>query len=157
VTARKVALASDSIFTGVVAADRTQEGCVRFSYLPQGSAVPRRFRCQPGLAIRQAEEAASARGGSLTSDEGQAIATRMQPVFTSDEYGTPEFCLLHPRGPREISAGADSGLEMGAFHHLKKPQREANLRASLDEYLRAGLETGIFCADQIDSRPKDQP
>jgi hypothetical protein len=33
---------------------------------------------------------------------------------------------------------------MGAFHDLYQPQRETNLRIRLDEYLRFGLEAGIF-------------
>ena len=33
---------------------------------------------------------------------------------------------------------------MGAFEFLKQPQREANLRDALDEYLRFGLEAGPF-------------
>jgi hypothetical protein len=33
---------------------------------------------------------------------------------------------------------------MGAFQHVHGPQREANLRMRLDEYLRAGLEAGLF-------------
>ena len=38
------------------------------------------------------------------------------------------------------------GSRVGAFHNLYQPQREANLRARLKEYLRFGLETGIFYA-----------
>jgi hypothetical protein len=30
------------------------------------------------------------------------------------------------------------------FCSLKQPQREGNLRIALDEYLRFGLEAGIF-------------
>jgi hypothetical protein len=33
---------------------------------------------------------------------------------------------------------------MGAFNHLKGALREANLRQVLREYLRFGLEAGIF-------------
>jgi hypothetical protein len=33
---------------------------------------------------------------------------------------------------------------MGAFHFLQQVQRVRNVRASLDEYLRFGLEAGIF-------------
>jgi hypothetical protein len=33
---------------------------------------------------------------------------------------------------------------MGAFHALYQPQRESNLRIRLDEYLRFGLEAGLF-------------
>jgi hypothetical protein len=33
---------------------------------------------------------------------------------------------------------------MGAFSSLRQPQREANLRIALDEYLRSGLQAGIF-------------
>jgi len=35
---------------------------------------------------------------------------------------------------------------MGAFHDLFQPQRTANLRGSLQEYLRFGLQAGIFFA-----------
>ena len=43
-----------------------------------------------------------------------------------------------------IRAGADDEAEMGAFHDLFQPQRESNLRTRLDEYVRFGLEAGIF-------------
>jgi len=33
---------------------------------------------------------------------------------------------------------------MGVYHHLHRPQRETNLRLRLDEYLRVGLEAGVF-------------
>ena len=33
---------------------------------------------------------------------------------------------------------------MGAFCMLQQPQRLANLQIALDEYLRFGLEAGIF-------------
>ena len=46
--------------------------------------------------------------------------------------------------PAQIRAGADDEAEMGAFHNLFQPQRETNLRVRLDEYLRFGLEAGIF-------------
>jgi hypothetical protein len=106
-------------------ADRTQEGCARFSYLPPGSRAPRRFRCQPECPDK---------------------AARLRPVFTSRRYGDPGYLQLSLRTAREIREGADDGAEMGAFHDLYQPQREANLRLRLDEYLRFGLEAGIFFA-----------
>jgi hypothetical protein len=33
---------------------------------------------------------------------------------------------------------------MGVFSHLKQPQREANLRVALEEYLPFGLQAGMF-------------
>jgi len=48
--------------------------------------------------------------------------------------------------PGAIRAGADDEGEMGALHLLHAPQRERNLRLRLDEYLRFGLEAGIFYA-----------
>ena len=41
-------------------------------------------------------------------------------------------------------AGAEDGSELGAFSHLKQPQRESNLRIRLDEYLPFGLEPGLI-------------
>jgi hypothetical protein len=151
VDAHEVELASDSIFTGPVVAARRQEGCVRFCSLPRSSQVPRRYRCQPNLAIEQAYEAAKAQGkAGLTAKQENAIELRLKPAFGSEHYDWPEFAQLLAAGPREILTGADDESEMGAFHHLRAPQREANLRASLDEYLRVGLEAGIFYVDFTD-------
>jgi hypothetical protein len=122
-------LASNTIFLAVAAeptvfpvnAERLQAGCVRFSYVPPGSRVPRMHRCQPGN-------------------------TGVRPVFTSLRYGDAGYCQLSPRTSVEITEGADDRAEMGAFHDLYQPQRVGNLRARLDEYLRFGLEAGIFFA-----------
>lgn len=115
--------ASNSIFTGNVTVERRQTGCVRFSFLPRGSLVPRRFHCQP------------------TDD---ADNRRISPRFTSLSYGQPGYGQLASTCPPEISAGADDEGEMGAFHFLQQTQRIGSLQASLDEHLRFGLEAGVF-------------
>ena len=108
-----------------VRAERLQEGCVRFSFVPPGSLLPRLHQCQPA----KLEDAA-----------------RVRPIFTSLRYGAAAYCQLGPGCAVEITRGADDQAEMGAFHQLYQPQREANLRAALDDYLRFGLEAGIFYA-----------
>lgn len=52
-----IELAEDSIFTGTVRVARRQIGCMRFCYVPAGSRTPRRYRCQPDLAVRKALDA----------------------------------------------------------------------------------------------------
>jgi hypothetical protein len=116
-------LASNSIFMADVTSEKRQEGCVRFCYLPLVSIVPRRYRCQP---------------------EDDEDALRVRPQFTSLRYGDPGYGQLALRTAAEIREGADDEAEMGAFHELFEPQRETNLRVRLDEYLRFGLEAGIF-------------
>ncbi|EFH84867.1 hypothetical protein [Ktedonobacter racemifer] len=111
--------------SAAVLSDRRQAGCVRFSYLPPASIVPHRYHCQPA------------------TDED---AVRMHPQFTSLRYGDPGYCQLCQRCAVEIRRGADDEAEMGAFHNLYQPQRETNLRVRLGEYLRFGLEAGIFYA-----------
>jgi hypothetical protein len=118
-------LASNSLFLSAVQARRRQQGCARFSYLPPGSQTPRRFRCQPA---------------------SDADAARVRPMLTSTRYGDPGYCQLSVRSAPEIRRGADDESELGAFHDVYLPQREAHLRARLDEYLRFGLEAGIFYA-----------
>lgn len=127
-----IKMASNSIFYATptpfrpaVLAKRLQQGCVRFSYLPPGSKIPRPYRCQP---------------------EKMADATRVKPMFTSLKYGDAAYGQLHKLCAKEIAEGADDTAEMGAFHQLYQPQRVANLRTRLDEYLRFGLEAGIFFA-----------
>jgi hypothetical protein len=125
--------ASNTLLVGPVHADRTQEGCVRFSFLPDGSRAPRRYRCQPDLALSAAP-----------ASQRTAVLARVVPVFTSTRWGDPGYAQLARRGPDELRTGAENESEMGAYAHLRQPQREANLRAVFDEYLRFGLEAGLL-------------
>lgn len=136
---RELELASEVLFTAPVRVERRQSGCVRFSYLPPGSRTPRRFRCQPELAVEAAREQ-----GIEDPAAHARIRSRIAPLFTSVRWGDPAYAQLALRGPDELRTGGADGGEMGAFASLKQPQREANLRAGLDEYLRFGLEAGIF-------------
>ncbi|MCK5497685.1 MAG: hypothetical protein KAI77_00700, partial [Gammaproteobacteria bacterium] len=68
----------------------------------------------------------------------------LKPVFTSTGYGDPAYAQLSVGCAREIQTGAEDGSEMGVFSKLKQPQRDANVRTALEEYLPFGLEVGIF-------------
>jgi hypothetical protein len=125
--------AANSIFNDRVTIERRQKGCVRFSYVKPESKTPRRYRCQPDLAARDADPA-----------DVDTIRSRLVPVYTSETYGEYAYGQLGRNCAVEIYEGAEDGSEMGAFSFLKQPQREANLRASLDEYLRIGMEAGLL-------------
>ena len=145
---REVTLATETIFDGLVDTARVQKGCVRFSYAPPASRLPRRYRCQPDLATRKAIEEAEARQGPLTAAEKQAlrdrVRLRVKPEYTAEAYGQPAYLQLSLKGPEEIAKGAADGSEMGAYCHLKQPQREANLHLRLKEYLPFGLDYGLI-------------
>jgi hypothetical protein len=95
---------------------------VRFSYVPAAARVPRRFHCVPGEDT------------SMTA----------VPQFASLRCGHHAYAQLSAvSGPALLSGASDDG-EMGAFHHLAQPQRATNVRIRLDEYLRVGLEAGVF-------------
>jgi hypothetical protein len=102
-------------------ARRRQVGCVRFSFVPPGSRTPRRYEC-------------------VGDDPAH------QPLHTSLRYGDPGYAQLRRATRAEIRTGADDESEIGATHELHQPQREANLRVRLDEYLRYGLQAGFFYA-----------
>ncbi len=134
VRVKELSLASESIFSGNVESLRKQSGCVRFCYLPDiGSQTPRRYRCQPDLAM-----------AGLADPEKALVRARLVPSFTSKSYGVPGYCQLSLNCPHEIRTGAENGSEMGAFCRLMQPQREMNLRIRLAEYLPFGLEAGII-------------
>lgn len=128
--------AENSIFDGIVVAARTQSGCVRFSFVPADPAcrTPRRYRCQPELAL------ADAQGATAKA----AVVARLKPAFTSRDYGNPAYAQLDFRCAPEIRTGADDGSEMGVYTIVKQPQREANLAVTFGEYLPFGLEAGWF-------------
>lgn len=132
---RSVEMASDTIFTGAVLAERAQEGCVQFSFVPAGSATPRRYRCQPDLALSHEQ---------LTPAQRTAKEAALQPSFTSVRYHRPGYAQLSARCPVEIRTGAEDGSEMGVWAFLRNPHREASLRTRLDEYLPLGLEPAII-------------
>lgn len=137
-------LAENSIFEGNVKVARSQWGCMRFCYVTPGSRTPRRYNCQPDL-VEQAAKAELA-----TEDEKSAAAARerkrVRPQFDSDLYGKPTYCRLAGSCAEEIKRGAADASEMGVFHDLFEPQREANLRARLDEYTPAGTDAGVVFA-----------
>jgi hypothetical protein len=71
----------------------------------------------------------------------------VRPLFVSRRYGDPALAQLEQRCAVQIRAGAASGAEMGAYEHLQQPQREANLRDALAEYLRLGLAASVHFAN----------
>jgi hypothetical protein len=135
----------DPGWTSPVRSERRQHGCVRFSRLPEGARVPRRYRCQPDLALAAlADELELETVDALPAEERARVVARMLPMFTSLTYGDPGYAQLSRRGAVEIREGGADGSAMGAFHDVFEPHREQNLRTRLDEYLRFGLQAGVF-------------
>jgi hypothetical protein len=140
----KELVASETIFNDPVQIERLQGGCVRFSYLPPGSVTPRRFRCQPDLALdKEARRLGCKSASDLTAAQRAPVLARLRPTYTSVHYGDPGYAQLRPCCAGEIRTGAEDGSEMGAFSSLQQPQRETNLCIRLEEYLPFGLERGL--------------
>jgi hypothetical protein len=145
VRARRIELAEDSIFADRMRVERRQNGCCRFCVISPGSLTPRRYRCQPDLALAEAARSMGlASAAELGDQERSAVEARMVPGFTSSRYGTPAYAQLRTSTAPEIRSGAEEGLEMGVFNRLEHPRREANLKLCLQEYLRFGFEAGLF-------------
>jgi hypothetical protein len=135
VQAYSIRVAEDCIFASVVRVLRRQSGCVRFCYLPPGSRTPRRFHCQPDLALAAVPQAQQAQE-----------ALRVVPRFRSLRYGTPDYARLDDDACAEIRTGASDRSAMGVYHDLYEPQREANLAWRLQEYVPADIDAGILYA-----------
>lgn len=116
------------IATGRIEAEHRQQGCVRFSYLPSDSIVPRRYRCVTETS-----------GGS---------SVKLRPAFVGDRLADPGFGLLSRGCPREILEGADGSLEMGVGYRQRVPARLANLRDAAREYSPFGLSCGVHFVDE---------
>jgi hypothetical protein len=145
-----IELAENSIFYDCLNVARRQLGCMRFCYVPRGCRTPRRYHCQPDLAEQAAEVKLREINTTPTQAEIDAVhamaQARVRPQFTSVRYGTPAYAQLAHTCAEEIQRGADDESELGVFHDLFQPQRAANLRARLDEYMPAGMEAGIIYA-----------
>jgi hypothetical protein len=136
----QMSLASNTIFQSrlgrrdpwkaTVWANRRQTGCVRFSFLPLESIVPRRYECLPPDA---------------------ASAGALQPQFISLRFGEPGYCMLSGDVPLAIWKGADNGSQMGVFQQIQETKAVTNIQIRSAEYLPANLERGVFL---IPSRPR---
>jgi hypothetical protein len=121
---RVMALVSNSILlTDRVTVASRQEGCVRFSWLPEASIVPRPYQCLP------------------RDEDGKRD---VRPSFVSLNYGEAGYGQLSLLTPDVIRSGADDESEMGAGHDTFEGRREAHLRVRVEEYLRFGLEAGLL-------------
>lgn len=135
--------ATDTIFIGSLDVARRQEGCVRYSFVPEGSRVPKRFECAPDKTLALEAERLDR---DLTKAEERAVRARIRPHFTSRLSVHPGFAQLTPDCPIEIAEGGSEGAAMGAFHFLREPSRIANLRDAIEEFLPLGLEAGAIYA-----------
>ena len=115
--------AGDAPSDAPVVAQRRQEGCVRFSYLPSNALVPRQYQCLPD------------------SNNPPSLSV---PCFTTLRYGFAGYAQLTQASGSLLLGGADNDNQPGAFNFVAQRQRETNLNVRLGEYLRAGLEAGIF-------------
>lgn len=140
-----IELAENCIFMDCLDVARRQLGCVRFSYVQQHCRTPRRYRCQPDLVTQAIKDTVAdpAKQAALIASE----LIRVRPQFTSVRYGKPEYAQLAHTCAKEIRKGADDESEMGAFHDLYRPQREANLLQRLEEFVPAGMDVGLLYAD----------
>jgi len=118
VKTRKLSLASECIFADLLLVDQRQVGCLRFSYIRRGSKTPQMHGC-------------------IEEDWPEVLR------FTSTAYGNPGYCQLSQLCSAKIRQGIDGG-ELGAFHDLYQPQREANMIMSLRDHMRFCLDYGIF-------------
>jgi hypothetical protein len=113
--------ATSSILDGDAVVENTQVGCVRYSYVPIGSRVPRRFRCVP-----LDEHAASVR-----------------PSYTAVDPGSPHYLALSRTCAPVIAGGGEGESEMGVHHVVQRPARLRAARRLLAPYVPVGLEIGV--------------
>lgn len=131
-----IQLAENSIFMSRVKVARSQIGCMRFCYVSPRFRTPQRYHCQPDGVI----------AGITDSLEQARAEEQVRPRLNSMRYGTPVYCQLSNSCAEEIKRGADDESEMGVFHDLFQPQREANLRTRLEEFTPAGANAGLILA-----------
>jgi hypothetical protein len=133
--------ATNVIFAGVATAVRTQSGCVRYSSIAQGSNMPRRFRCQPDIAI---SAVTSAKGSTLTADEKLSAILGVKPIFLDESLDEPTVAMLHPLCADGIWKGGEGETEMGGFSNAAAALRMGNIRSLFDDYVPFGLAAGLI-------------
>lgn len=140
-----IALAEDTIFAGLLQVSRRNRGCVRFCWVPPASRTPRKYECQPDLAI--------ASEGKVSEVDTIASVT---PRFASTYYGTVDYARLSTGCNDAIRLGASDRGEMGAFHNLFEPRRIAALEQQLEEYSAADMEAGLIVVEPRNTEDEEE-
>jgi len=130
---------SNTIFTEPVLSQRRQIGCIRFSFVPPLSQVPRCYKCLPDRLHYSS-------GGAVGDHGNVGTGAAKGPLFVSTRYGDPGYAQLSMMTDPSIFSGADNGNEIGVFNYLRLMDRLSNLRMALDEYMRFGMAAGVFFA-----------
>jgi len=125
IAAKSVDLIENSVLISPLTVSFLQTGCIRFSYLPTESVTPRKYNCYP-----------------KNDSEGLSVA----PFFQSTVFGNAAYFQHHRSANKIFLQGADDTSEIGVYHDLFQIQKETNLRMRLNEYIRFGMEAGIFYA-----------
>lgn len=133
--------ATNGLFMGPVTAQRTQAGCVRYSWIAKDSVLPRRFRCQPDLALAAAAER---KGGALNDAEKATVRLGVQPTLLDIALCEPTLAMLHPMTGEAITRGGEGESEIGAFSRAAAALRMGNVRSLFDDYLPFGNEAGLI-------------
>ena len=141
--------ATGCLFNGPLTVLHKQQGCLRFCYLAPGSQGPRRFRCQPDLALAAA---ADRKGAGLSLAEAGAATLGATPLFLDTDLDEPTCALLHPLCPDGTRNGGEGGTEIGAMGPWAAGLRRANLMHLFDDFTPFGLETAIL--DDAASTPQ---
>ncbi len=116
-------VASDSLLCDFTAVEDAQDGCIRFSATTRASSVPRQYR-------------------------SKAVVAADPPLFVSQSFGEPAYAQLLEMADQAIvsagagvtlTAGAESGAEMGAYSSGLAALRERGLNIKYAEYMPLGL------------------
>jgi len=133
--------ATNVIFAGPALVTRRQTGCVRYSSIAPDSKMPKRFRCQPDLAIQAAE---ARKGSPLTAAERSAATLGVTPIFLDTGLNEPTAAMLHPLTSAGIASGGEGDCEMGVFAPSAERLRMSNIESLFDDYVPFGLEAGLI-------------
>jgi hypothetical protein len=133
--------ATNVIFAGPALVTRRQIGCVRYSAIAPASKMPRRFRCEPDLAVQAAE---ARKGAPLTAAERSATVLGVTPIFLDTGLGEPTVAMLHPLTSAAIASGGEGDCEMGVFAASAERLRMSNIESLFDDYVPFGLEAGLI-------------
>ena len=133
--------ATNVLFDEPVTVTRRQSGCVRHSWVPEGSATPRGFRCQPQLALAAAREA---KGAPLGVSEAAQVRLSVRPVLMDRSLDEPTVAMLHAMCPDAIVRGGEDEAEMGAFSATGWGIARANLVSLFDDFVPSALRAGVI-------------
>ena len=97
VNAEILQLASNTIFSDLVTIKKIDVGCIRYSFIPENSRIPRTFKCHPKCSTIKRQQYQQEKANKKGNNDDMDYNIIIKPIFKSQTFSTSRICATRPQ------------------------------------------------------------